>query len=136
YSAAWDVRPTATAASGSYVRVEIRPAGVPHEQVCNDPWGACLGYFDARIVTTGGPQSQAANATSAAAGKSSRNTLTVPDHQTLQVNFKLLAGAAELPATTAALVSLAGSGNKFDDALGNCPSNDFSRPGQGLQAVG
>ena len=138
YSAAWDVSETASAASGPYVRVEIRPAGIPHEQVCNDPWGACLGYFDARIVSTGGQQShstKAASDVSAAAGMGSKNTLTVPDHKTLQVDFKLLAGTAAAPESTAALVSLGGSGSEFDDA-GNCASNDFSLPGQGLQAVG
>jgi len=139
YSAAWDVRQTATTASGAYVRVEIRPAGVPHVQVCNDPWGACLGYFDARIVATDGPQSLGATgdgAAGGAAGKVLKNALTVPDHQTVPVRFKVLAGTAALPATTAALVALGGSGDKFDDELGNCASNDFSLPGQGLQAVG
>ena len=148
YSALWNVGPTAAEAAGDFVRVEIRPAGIPHEQVCNDPWGACLGYFDARIVHTGrtGPGGAAAPgiadagayAAIEAAGKKLENTITVPDHGTVAVNFKLLAGTESLPTDEvglAGLVALAGQGDKLDMA-GNCSSDDFSRPGQGLQAVG
>lgn len=139
YSAVWDVSLTAAEATGDYVRIEIRPAGIPQEQVCNDPWGACLGYVDARIVRTGKPgRSVAAQEIEiTAAGKKLKNTITVPDHAMLPVNFKLLAGDVSLEDLSglSALVALGRQGDKLDKA-GNCSADDFSRPGQGLQAVG
>ena len=155
YSATWDVASTAAVSDGDYVRVEIRPAGVPQEQACNEPWGACLGYFDARIVRTGKPHAAVpdepalvtAEPTTAVpaeaqlaspTGKKLKNVVTVPDHAQLPVKFKLLAGTQELPDPSlgvAGLVALSGQGDKLDTA-GNCSANDFTRPGQGLQAVG
>src|SRR5690606_31797764 len=47
-------------------------------------------------------------------------------------------GTQELPDPSlgvAGLVALSGQGDKLDTA-GNCSANDFTRPGQGLQAVG
>ena len=122
YSAAWNVGETAPKVPGGYVRVEIRPAGVPLQPVCNDPWGACLGYFDARIVATGG---------STKTPPSADNYLNVADHSTVPITFKVLAGTAEPPATVNALLSMAGNGDEFSKQ-GNCSSTDF----QGLQAVG
>src|SRR5690606_9603256 len=88
YTALWDVSQTAPSATGGYVRVEVRPGGVPKQPVCNDPWGACLGYFDARIVATGGGTNTPPSATV---------FLNVADHATVPVAFTVLAGANPLP---------------------------------------
>jgi len=106
----------------------VGPAGVPKQPVCNDPWGACLGYFDVRIVATGGGTNTPPSAT---------DFLNVADHATVPVTFKVLAGTKPLPgAGVAGLVGMAGGGDPLDETAGNCSSNDFYRPGQGLQAVG
>lgn len=128
YTAQWDVSQTAPGATGGYVRVEVRPAGVPKEQVCNDPWGACLGYFDARIVATGSGTNTPPSA---------NVFLNVADHAIVPVTFKVLTGTNPIPENgLAGVLGMASEGDPLEESAGNCSSNEFYRPGQGLQAVG
>ncbi|HZJ10122.1 MAG TPA: S8 family serine peptidase, partial [Trueperaceae bacterium] len=138
----WVVGQTAAAPSaGEFVRLEVRRAGAASGQACNAPAGACLGYLDAQIVSTGSGSTSAADAEFAAAA--TNDFIVFSDEETVAVNFSVLDTGSggeeggELPANLGDLFTVSGQGtDKFNETAGNCSSDDFERPGQGLQAVG
>lgn len=103
------------------VRVEIRMAGADPDPVCDDREKSCLGFIDVRIVEKGGKGH---------GGGSSKGFVTVPSHQTLTAQFKLLAAES-----LDELVNLSLEGG-LDPAAGNCPASEAALPSQGLQAIG
>lgn len=140
YTAVWNVSLTAgNRAATSYVRLEFRVPGNGTAPLCNDGADACLGYLDVKLEKSRshrGHHGRYSTELEAQGGHVPRGFIKVSAKGKLTIPFKVAPlETTPPPETLGELATLTGEGN-FDEQAGNCASSEFSRPGQGLEAVG
>ena len=144
YSAVWRVSTTTdNRKASSYVRLEFRVPGNGTSPVCNEASDACLGYLDVKLEKSRSHRGHirwfAADVEVQGGhghGNAPRGFVRVSDKGKLTISFKVAPLETIAPPETIGELTTLSTGSSFDEQAGNCAASEFSRPGQGLQAVG